>query len=169
MAHILVIDDDRSVRHLIAKAFEDSDVQIVPAATAEEGMQLLDQRPVRCRAARHHAARVIGPRPVRADSRGRLEAAGDLHHVAFEQRNGDQGDDARRVRLFAQAARPGADSRPGSPGDGNPPVDEHPGRHARRSQRARKRRPPIAATRWWATARRCRKSTKRSAAWRRRT
>jgi DNA-binding NtrC family response regulator len=43
MAHILVIDDDRSVRHLIAKAFEDSDVQIVPAATAEEGMQLLDK------------------------------------------------------------------------------------------------------------------------------
>jgi two-component system nitrogen regulation response regulator GlnG len=41
MAHILVIDDDRSVRHLIAKAFEDSDVQVVPAATAEEGLQLL--------------------------------------------------------------------------------------------------------------------------------
>jgi two-component system nitrogen regulation response regulator GlnG len=43
MSQILVIDDDRSVRHLIAKAFEDSDVQIIPAATAEEGMQLLDR------------------------------------------------------------------------------------------------------------------------------
>ena len=41
MSSILVIDDDRSVRHLIAKAFEDSDVQIVPAATAEEGLQLV--------------------------------------------------------------------------------------------------------------------------------
>jgi DNA-binding NtrC family response regulator len=41
MSHILVIDDDRSVRHLIAKAFEDSDVQVVPAATADEGLQLL--------------------------------------------------------------------------------------------------------------------------------
>ena len=40
MSKILVIDDDRSVRHLIAKAFEDSDVQVVPAASAEEGMQL---------------------------------------------------------------------------------------------------------------------------------
>src|SRR6478672_1942754 len=41
MSRILVIDDDRSVRHLIAKAFEDSDVEVVPAATAEEGMELL--------------------------------------------------------------------------------------------------------------------------------
>jgi two-component system nitrogen regulation response regulator GlnG len=30
------------VRHLIAKAFEESDVEVVPAASAEEGMQLLD-------------------------------------------------------------------------------------------------------------------------------
>ena len=41
MSRILVIDDDRSVRHLIAKAFEETDVQVVPAATAEEGMHLL--------------------------------------------------------------------------------------------------------------------------------
>ncbi len=43
MSRILVIDDDRSVRHLIAKAFEDTDVQVVPAATAEEGMRLLGE------------------------------------------------------------------------------------------------------------------------------
>ena len=43
MSRILVIDDDRSVRHLIAKAFEDSDVEVVPAATADEGMQLLEK------------------------------------------------------------------------------------------------------------------------------
>ena len=41
MSKILVIDDDRSVRHLIAKAFDDSDVEVIPAATAEEGMRLL--------------------------------------------------------------------------------------------------------------------------------
>jgi two-component system nitrogen regulation response regulator GlnG len=45
MARILVIDDDRSVRHLITKAFEDTDVEVVPAATAEEGMRLLGQSP----------------------------------------------------------------------------------------------------------------------------
>ena len=33
MSRILVIDDDRSVRHLITKAFEDSDVEVLPAAT----------------------------------------------------------------------------------------------------------------------------------------
>jgi two-component system nitrogen regulation response regulator GlnG len=44
MSRILVIDDDRSVRHLIAKAFEESDVEVVPAATAEEGMQLLENK-----------------------------------------------------------------------------------------------------------------------------
>lgn len=41
MSRILVIDDDRSVRHLIAKAFEDGEVEVVPAASAEEGMPLL--------------------------------------------------------------------------------------------------------------------------------
>jgi len=44
MSRILVIDDDRSVRHLIAKAFEESDVEVVPAATSEEGMQLLENK-----------------------------------------------------------------------------------------------------------------------------
>jgi two-component system nitrogen regulation response regulator GlnG len=46
MSRILVIDDDRSVRHLITKAFEDTDVEVLPAATAEEGMRLLGQAPV---------------------------------------------------------------------------------------------------------------------------
>jgi two-component system nitrogen regulation response regulator GlnG len=45
MSRILVIDDDRSVRHLITKAFEDSDVEVLPAATADEGMRLLGQSP----------------------------------------------------------------------------------------------------------------------------
>jgi two-component system nitrogen regulation response regulator GlnG len=43
MSRILVIDDDRSVRHLIAKAFEGTDVEVVPAASAEGGLRLLDQ------------------------------------------------------------------------------------------------------------------------------
>lgn len=43
MSRILVIDDDRSVRHLITKAFEETDVEVLPAATAEEGMRLLGE------------------------------------------------------------------------------------------------------------------------------
>jgi DNA-binding NtrC family response regulator len=43
MSRILVIDDDRSVRHLITKAFEDTDVEVLPAASAEEGMRLLSE------------------------------------------------------------------------------------------------------------------------------
>jgi two-component system nitrogen regulation response regulator GlnG len=42
MSRILVIDDDRSVRHLIAKAFDDTDVEVMPAASAEEGLRLLN-------------------------------------------------------------------------------------------------------------------------------
>lgn len=42
MSRIIVIDDDRSVRHLIAKAFEDSDVEVLPAASADEGMSQLN-------------------------------------------------------------------------------------------------------------------------------
>jgi DNA-binding NtrC family response regulator len=43
MPRILVIDDDRSVRHVISKAFEGSDVEVVAAATAADGMRLLDE------------------------------------------------------------------------------------------------------------------------------
>ena len=43
MSRILVIDDDRSVRHLITKAFEDTDVEVLSAATADEGLRLLGQ------------------------------------------------------------------------------------------------------------------------------
>jgi two-component system nitrogen regulation response regulator GlnG len=46
MSRILVIDDDRSVRHLISKAFEGSDIEVAAAASAEEGMQrLADSQP----------------------------------------------------------------------------------------------------------------------------
>jgi two-component system nitrogen regulation response regulator GlnG len=45
MSRILVIDDDRSVRHLIAKAFEGSDIEVAAAATAEEGIQQLVDSP----------------------------------------------------------------------------------------------------------------------------
>jgi two-component system nitrogen regulation response regulator GlnG len=39
MSRILVIDDDRAVRHLITKVFDGSDVEVVASATAEEGLQ----------------------------------------------------------------------------------------------------------------------------------
>jgi two-component system nitrogen regulation response regulator GlnG len=40
MPKILVIDDDRSVRHLIEKTFAGSDVEVFSAASAEEGRRL---------------------------------------------------------------------------------------------------------------------------------
>jgi nitrogen regulation protein NR(I) len=43
MPRILVIDDDRSVRHVITKAFEGSDVEVGAAATAADGMRLLGE------------------------------------------------------------------------------------------------------------------------------
>jgi nitrogen regulation protein NR(I) len=41
MSRILLVDDDRSVRHVISKAFEGSEIEVVAAATAEDGMRLL--------------------------------------------------------------------------------------------------------------------------------
>ena len=65
MSKILVIDDDRSVRHLIDKAFEGSDVEVVSAATAEEGLRLLARSAARRGAARHPASEDLRPRIVR--------------------------------------------------------------------------------------------------------
>jgi two-component system nitrogen regulation response regulator GlnG len=39
MPRILVIDDDRSIRHLISKTLDGSDVEVITAATAEEGLR----------------------------------------------------------------------------------------------------------------------------------
>lgn len=46
MSRILVIDDDRSVRHLMSKAFEESDVEVVLAASAAEGVEMLCEKQV---------------------------------------------------------------------------------------------------------------------------
>ena len=40
MSRILVIDDDRSVRHLIERTFVGSEVEVISAASAEEGLRL---------------------------------------------------------------------------------------------------------------------------------
>ena len=46
MASVLVIDDDRSIRHLIGKALEASNVEVLSAGTAEEGLKVFnEQRP----------------------------------------------------------------------------------------------------------------------------
>jgi two-component system nitrogen regulation response regulator GlnG len=44
MPVLLVIDDDRSVRHLIGKAFEGGEIEVVDAATADDGLRLVAER-----------------------------------------------------------------------------------------------------------------------------
>src|SRR5690349_4781080 len=44
MSSILVIDDDRSIQHLVRKALEREDVEVHVAGTATEGMKLLSER-----------------------------------------------------------------------------------------------------------------------------
>jgi DNA-binding NtrC family response regulator len=46
MPRILVIDDDRSVRHFIAKAFEGTEVDVLTAGSAEEGLRIFGESPV---------------------------------------------------------------------------------------------------------------------------
>lgn len=40
-AKILVVDDDRAVRHLVQRAFTDTDITVIEAATADEGLKML--------------------------------------------------------------------------------------------------------------------------------
>ncbi|MGE3317649.1 MAG: sigma-54-dependent transcriptional regulator, partial [Planctomycetaceae bacterium] len=44
MSSVLVIDDDRSIQHLVRKALEREDVEVHVAGTATEGMKLLSER-----------------------------------------------------------------------------------------------------------------------------
>ena len=45
MPSVLVIDDDRSVRHLVSYAFAGTDIQVVMAGTAAEALDLLARQP----------------------------------------------------------------------------------------------------------------------------
>ena len=48
MPILLVVDDDRAVRHLVRQAFEGTDIEVVEAATAEDGLDLFAaNRPTR--------------------------------------------------------------------------------------------------------------------------
>ncbi|HWA97113.1 MAG TPA: sigma-54 dependent transcriptional regulator [Pirellulales bacterium] len=43
MASVLLVDDDRTVRHLISEAFDGSDIQVLAAKTADEGLAMLEK------------------------------------------------------------------------------------------------------------------------------
>jgi len=40
-AKILVVDDDRALRHLVQRAFADTDITVIEAATADDGLKML--------------------------------------------------------------------------------------------------------------------------------
>ncbi|MGH7129429.1 MAG: response regulator, partial [Planctomycetaceae bacterium] len=45
MPSLLVIDDDRTVLHMVSRAFkEDDDIEVLTAQTAEEGLAAVKQR-----------------------------------------------------------------------------------------------------------------------------
>src|SRR5262249_7600735 len=44
MPILLVVDDDRAVRYLVRQAFEGSDIEVVEAPAAAEGLELSQQR-----------------------------------------------------------------------------------------------------------------------------
>ena len=45
MPSILIIDDDRSIRHLVQRTFDGSDIEVREAATAEAGLDMLHTNP----------------------------------------------------------------------------------------------------------------------------
>ena len=111
MSTVLVVDDDRTVTHLVERSLSDGPISVLTAQTAEEGLSLV-------RSAHPDVVLldIMLPGDVRAgglppDPGDRPPRAGDLHHRRGRQRNGHRGDEARRVRLRRQAARcrPAAD------------------------------------------------------------
>lgn len=43
MSRILIVDDDRSIRHLITKTFEGTDIEVIAVSSAEEGMRSITE------------------------------------------------------------------------------------------------------------------------------
>ena len=171
MSRILVIDDDRSVRHLIAKAFEDTDVEVVPAATAEEGMRLLGE-------AQSDVVLldILLPESSGLDLFEQIRTADPKLPVIFitSLSSSDTAIKAMTLGAFDYLLKPLDLARIRDlvrQATGNSAADEHSCGDAWCAKpcatTARRRR--IAATRSSATVRRCRKCTRRSAASRRRT
>ncbi len=126
MSRILVIDDDRSVRHLIAKAFDDTDVEVVPAASAEEGLRLLNgSKPDAV------LLDILLPEISGLEVFDRIRSVDTKLPVIFitslsSSETAIKAMTLGRVRLFAQAARFDAHSRPCASSARNSAADEHP-------------------------------------------
>ncbi len=91
MSSVLVIDDDRTVRHLIRQALDGADVEVMVAGSAEEGLASV----------RQHRPDVVLLDVVLPGASGldlfrqihdvRPAAAGDLRHRRRHQRHGHRG------------------------------------------------------------------------------
>ena len=105
MTRILVIDDDRTVLRMISRWFEDTDTEVLTAATAQEGMELVQsQRPDVL------LLDIMLPQPFGAGSVSNgaqpgSQVARHLHHGPRQQRDGHRVDEAGGLRLSAKAAR----------------------------------------------------------------
>ena len=171
MSRILIIDDDRSVRHLIGKAFEGSDVEVRLGRVGRRGTAAI----VATSAPDAVLLDIMLPETSGLDLFDQIRAADaklpiifitslDSSETAIKAMTLGAFDyllkplDVARIRELVRQAleiRRLMSTPVEVPGDGTG-----------RQQRSMPLRPAIA---WSAAARRCRKSTKRSAASRRRT
>ena len=107
MPKLLVIDDDRSVRHLVRQAFDGSGIEIIDAATAEEGLDVLRRQTPDTVLLDIGLPEMSGLEAFRDISCARSEAARDLHYGAGLKRCGDRSDEHGCVRLRDEAVGPG--------------------------------------------------------------
>ena len=115
-AVLLVVDDDRAVRHSLRRIFEESSIEVLTASTAEEGLKMAADRQPDVVLLDIMLPDRSGLGDVHRIAPARCASAGDLHYGRGKERDRHQGHEARRLRLPVEAAGLAASARLGASG-----------------------------------------------------
>ena len=167
MPKLLIIDDEPGILYSLRASLENDDTAVVTAPTARQGLAAAVPRQAGRGHPRRPPAGHVRARRVRSPPGDGPAPAGRHHHRARQHRHGHRGDEARCVRVPAQAGR-SAPARGGRSQGLRAAADAGHADRVRRTDRVRDRRAghrpdhrPL--------ARPCRRCTRRSAASPRRT
>ena len=105
MSKLLLIDDEADVQYSFQRIFDSPEIELTTASSGEEGLEADSQTQARPRDhghphGRHERARNAAPHPP-----DRSQAAGHPDDRLRHDADGHRGDEARRLRLPAQAVR----------------------------------------------------------------
>ena len=111
MPRLLIVDDEPNLLYSLTKVLRSDSLDIATAETARDGIDKSARLEARRRDPRRTAAGYVGPRCLHGNRPDRFATTGHHDHRLFDDGDGHRSDEARGLRVPAQAGRLRAASR----------------------------------------------------------